>query len=66
LPGHEQYGDRVNSGENKPFDIRDIPGKSVPPKDNKMPGKSMPFKSFVKLVEKPKTIAPKDSPNLPD
>jgi len=66
LPGHPQYGDNINAGENEPFDIRDVPGKAVTPKDTTMPGKPMPFKSFVKLVEKPKTIAPKDSPNLPN
>lgn len=64
LPGHKQY-DNPNSGENEPFDISHIPGDVVPPKDSPLAGKSIPFKSFVKLVEKPKEILPPDSPNLP-
>ena len=65
LPGHTQYGDAANSGEAPPFDIRQLPGDVVPPKDSPLPGKSIPFKSFVKLVEKPKEISPPDSRNLP-
>ena len=65
LPGHKQYGDMANSGENEPYDIRHLPGDVVPHKDSPLGGKSMPFKSFVKLVEKPKEISPPDSPNLP-
>jgi len=65
LPGHKQYGDGVNSGETGLFDISHLPSDDVVPKDNPLPGKSMPFKSFVKLVEKPKEISPPDSPNLP-
>lgn len=66
LPGGNDYGDSVNSGENEPFDIRDIPGRPVTPKDTTMPGKPVSFKSFIKLVTNPKTISPPDSPNLPD
>lgn len=65
LPGHIQYGDAANSGEAAPFDIRKLPGKVVPPKDSSLSGKLMPFKNFVKLVEKPKEIVPPDSLNIP-
>jgi hypothetical protein len=65
LPGHTQYGDRVNSGEAEPFDIRDLPGKVVPPKETPVPGKIVPFKGFVKLVTDPKTISPRGH-NLPN
>ena len=65
LPGHEQYGDKVNNGDKEPFNIQHIEGKPVPHKDSKMPGKSVSFKSFIKLVTKPKEICPPDSKNLP-
>ena len=64
LPGHKQY-EQPNSGENSPFDINHIPGDIITPKDSPLSGKSMPFKSFVKLIEKPKEIMPPDSPNIP-
>ena len=66
LPGHELYGNDVNNGDEKPFPITHVHGKSVPPKDTTVPGKVVSFKSFVNLVLEPKTIAPPDSPNLPD
>ncbi len=65
LPGHKQYGDDVNSGESEPFPIHHLHGKPTPHQDSPLPGKSVSFKSFVKLVEKPKEISPPDSPNLP-
>lgn len=64
LPGPELYGDKINSGESDPFNIGDIPGKSVPPKDSPLPGKSTPYKGWVKLVTHPKTMSPK-SPYMP-
>ena len=66
LPGHELHGNDVNNGDEKPFPITHVHGKSVPPKDTTVPGKVVSFKSFVNLVLEPKTIAPPDSPNLPD
>lgn len=66
LPGHKQYGDRINSGEHNPFKISHLPGDVIPPKDSPLQGKSITFKSFVKLVQEPKEIYPPDSPNLPD
>jgi hypothetical protein len=58
LPGHKDYGDRVNNGESEPFDIRNIPGKPVPPKGKMPPGKTTSFKDFVKLVQQPSTVSP--------
>jgi hypothetical protein len=65
LPGHELFGDKVNSGDGDPFNIEDLPGKPVPPKDSPMPGKIVPFKNWIKLVQKPKTISPPTPPGLP-
>jgi hypothetical protein len=65
LPGHKQYGDAANSGDNEPFDINHLPGNIIAPKNSPLPGKSISFKSFVKLVEKPKEISPPDSSNMP-
>lgn len=65
LPSHKQYGDRINSGDKDPFSIEKIPGKPLFPKDSNLPDNSISFKSFVKLVEKPKEIAPPDSKNMP-
>jgi hypothetical protein len=66
LPGHDQYGDGVNSGDSEPFAIHHVFGKSIPPKDTTVPGDVVSFKSFVKLVTNPKTISPKTTSNLPD
>jgi hypothetical protein len=66
LPGHKQYGDHINNGDKAPFSIQHIEGKPVPPKENKMPGKSVTFKNFIKLVTNPETIRPPDSRNLPN
>lgn len=66
IPGEEGYGDDFHTGEAKPFDIIDLPGESVPPKDSPLPDTGIPFKDFIKLVTKPKTISPKSSLNLPD
>lgn len=66
LDGHKLYGDKVNAGENEPFAIKDIPGKVVKPENKMPPGDVRPFSSWLKLVQKPKTISPPDSPNLPD
>jgi hypothetical protein len=77
LPGHKQYGDKVNNGDHAPFDITHIPGhKQYGDKVNNgdkepfdishVPGKSVSFKSFVKLTEPQKPIAPPDSPNIPE
>ena len=66
LPGHKQYGDKINAGENHPFKISHLPGDVVQPKDSQLQGRSMPFKSFVKLVQNPKEISPPDSLNLPN
>lgn len=63
LPGEEGYGDDFHTGEAKPFDITDLPGKVSPPKP--LPDVGVPFKDFIKLVTKPKTISPKGT-NLPD
>jgi len=65
LDGHKLYGDRINNGDAEPFDIKNLPGESTPPKDSPMPGKSIKFKGWVKLVTDPKTISPKSPPNLP-
>lgn len=65
LPGHEQYGDKANSGENHPFDIRHLSGDVVPPKDTPLPDEGVPFKKWLKLVVNPTEISPPDSPNLP-
>lgn len=65
LPGHTQYGDKVNNGEKEPFNIQKISGKSIKPQNHKMPGKSISFKNFVRLNDDPQEICPPDSPNLP-
>jgi hypothetical protein len=66
LPGHKLYGDRVNNGENEPFAIKHIPGEIVKPQGKMPPGDVKPFSSWLKLVQKPTTISPPDSPNLPN
>lgn len=65
LPGHKQYGDRVNNGESEPFAINHLPGKSVPPKDSPLPDEGVPFKKWINLVTNPTEMKPPDSPNLP-
>lgn len=61
LPGHKQYGDKVNNGEREPFSIQNIPGKSIPSKDSPLPNDSVPFKQWLKLVTDPYEIKPPDS-----
>lgn len=58
IPGHKQYGDKVNNGDGKPFALDKL--RPHPKKPNyKMPaGKVKSFKDFVKLVTKPDEIAP--------
>jgi hypothetical protein len=66
LPGHQQFGDKVNSGENKPFDIRDVPGQPKEPVYREPPGDTQPFKGFVKLVQVVKCLADKQSKMPPE
>lgn len=61
LPGHKQYGDKVNNGDKEPFSIENIPGKSMPPKDSPLPNDTVPFKKWLKLVTDPYEIKPPDS-----
>lgn len=65
LPGHEQFGDKINSGENHPFDITHLGGEVRAPKYEMPEGKTISFKNFVNLVLNPTTISPKSS-YLPD
>lgn len=65
IPGHQQYGDKVNNGEGKPWDIHKIPGKSTEPNDHDLPGKEVPYKGWVKLITKIKCISPKEPENIP-
>jgi hypothetical protein len=59
LPGHKQYGDKINNGEKKPFSIEFISKKQPKPSYQMPQGKIKSFKDFVKLVTDPKEITPK-------
>ena len=58
LPGHKQYGDKVNNGDNEPFDINHLPGNPVKPKDTTVSGEGVPYKKWTKLVTKPRMLKP--------
>lgn len=64
IPGHKQFGDKINNGEGKPWDIHKVPGKTSDPEDHRLPGKEIPYKGFVRLVNAIKCISPKGV-NLP-
>jgi hypothetical protein len=64
LPGHKQYGDKINNGEGEPWNINVLPGKSKKPLDHNVLGKEVPYKGFLRLVTKIKCISPEYS-NLP-
>lgn len=59
LPGHKQYGDKVNNGDHEPFDINHLSGKIVKPKP--LPDVGVKFKSWLKLVTKPDEMTPPDT-----
>ena len=59
LPGHEQYGDKINNGEQEPWNINKIPGKVKKHSDHNLPGKEKAFVKFVKLVTKTKCVEEK-------
>lgn len=61
LPGHKQYGDKVNNGDKEPFSIQHVPGDSKLPKESPLPDDSVPFKKWLKLVTDPYEIKPPDS-----
>jgi hypothetical protein len=65
IPGHKQFGDRINNGESKPFDLSKIPGKPTQPKYKLPPGNVVAPKSFVKLVTNIKSYIDKNPPKLP-
>lgn len=65
LPGHEQYGDKINNGEDVPFKINHLGGEIRTPKYEMPEGKTVSFKNFIDLVTNPVTISPKAS-YLPD
>jgi len=57
IPGHKQYGDKVNNGDSVPFDITKVPGKPTP--HSKLPSDGIvKFKDFIKLVQKPDIVSP--------
>lgn len=65
IPGHKQYGDKVNNGDGHPWNIKDMPGKVVPPKDSPLPGVVKPYTSFVDLVTNVKSYIAKKPAKLP-
>lgn len=65
IPGHKQYGDKINNGESHPYDIKDVPGKAVTPNVKLPPGKVVPPKSFVKLVTQVKSYIDSRPRKLP-
>ena len=65
IPGHKQYGDKINNGEGKPFDITELPGKPVKPKATPLPGVIKPYTNFVKLVTNVRSYIDKKKWKLP-
>lgn len=61
LPGHKQYGDKINNGEKEPFKINHLPGKIEKPKESPLPDEGVPFKKWFKLVTKPDETIPPDT-----
>jgi hypothetical protein len=66
LPGHKQYGDKINNGEGEPYDIRDLPGKIIEPKPTDVPGKVVAPRGFVRLIQKVKCLKEKPQRWIPD
>lgn len=59
LPGHKQYGDKINNGEKEPFAIEKLMPRPKKPIYKIPQGKVKSFKDFVKLVTNPDEITPK-------
>jgi len=66
LPGHKQYGDKINNGEGEPYDIRDLPGKTIEPKPTDVPGNVVAPRGFVRLIQKVKCLKEKPQRLIPD
>lgn len=58
IPGHKQYGDKINNKDGKPFDIKNMKPKPIKPQYKMPVGVTKSFRDFVKLVTNPDEIAP--------